>query len=138
MPVPPAKVCAPDAPPKTMVDVSPIVVGLVKPVIVAIFHVVAAAVEFIVQVPEPISRVRALLLLESNDPAVTFLVSASSVPEVRVTVLSEPNVTASCNTTAPVVVPAIVIPPQVPEVVSVPMVRLIVAVAGGLSLSVPV
>ena len=58
----------------------------VRFVLVSEFHTLAL-LPVNVQVPVPMVRVRALLLLEENVPTVTFLPLASKVPLVRVNVL---------------------------------------------------
>jgi hypothetical protein len=90
------------------------------------------------KVDEPSVKVLVLELLEDSIPIFTVWLFVFNVPEVKVIVLVEPIVSVSCKTTDPVVVPAIVIPPQVPEVVSEPIVRLMVAVAGGFNFKIPV
>ncbi len=67
----------------------------VKFVVVAVVHTVP--VEASVQVPEPIVRVRVLVLLVSNDPMEKFLLLASNVPLVRVTNRLDPTVRLSAS-----------------------------------------
>ena len=55
----------------------------------------------IVQIPEPIVRVRIFELEEENIPVVIFLLLASKVPLVRVRVLALPKVRSSPNSHVP-------------------------------------
>ena len=57
----------------------------VRPVIVPVSQIVPVPLS--VHVPLPMVRVRVLELVEENLPAVIFLLLASNVPLVRVTVL---------------------------------------------------
>ena len=70
----------------------------VRPVVVAVFHAVAPLPD-IVQVPEPMFKVRVLLLLELKVPAVTLKFAALNPPEVRVSACPETRVKASASVT---------------------------------------
>ena len=68
---------------------------IVNPVVVAVFQ----PLPDVVQVPEPIFKVRVLLLLELKATAVTLKFAALNPPEVRVSDCPEVRAKASASVT---------------------------------------